>query len=281
MPQKNQIITLITGLSGAGISTALKGMEDIGFEVFDNFPVSLIRPLLQDKQHNEKPIAIGLNSRTRGFIVGTVMEIANEIGAKIIFLNCDTQTLETRFTETRRQHPLAGIKGVLYGITKEQKLLKPLRETADLVIDTSALSIHDLRRILKGHFDIDGTDTLNIGLVSFGFKNGTPRMAEMIMDVRFLQNPHWVTHLKPLTGKDKDVAAYIKEDVSYEKFINRFTELLETLLPRYAEEGKKYLTIAIGCTGGKHRSVHVVETLKPVIENNGFKVSISHRDIEK
>ncbi len=276
MPNKNQLI-IVTGLSGAGMSSALKALEDVGYEVLDNFPISMMDELLAEK--TSRPIAIGIDSRTRNFDALKLKEAVKTHDATLCFMTCKLSVLQTRFTETRRKHPLAQDRPVSDGINKEIGLLKPLQGSADLIIDTTDLSIHDLRRLLAGHFAVEGAQKLSVTLTSFGFKNGVPREADIVMDVRFLKNPHWDKDLKPLTGQNSKVASYIKEDESFDSFIADFQSLLEPLLERYTHEGKSYLTIAIGCTGGKHRSVFVVETLNEWLADLGVKTHIHHRDM--
>ncbi len=280
MSKSDNSIIIVTGLSGAGMSSALKALEDLGYEVLDNFPVSMIDPLLQDSD-NTKPIAIGIDTRTRGFDPDTILETVQGIGATLVFLSADEQVLQKRFTETRRKHPLATDRPVSAGIRKELELLYSLRDQADVMLDTTNLTIHDLRRTMEGQFSLHGASALTLTLMSFGFKYGVPREADLVMDVRFLKNPHWVEELKNQTGQDAPVGTYIEEDESFAPFIENFKKLLTPLLPRYAHEGKSYLTIAVGCTGGKHRSVYTVETLKPWLENQGFPLHIKHRDMDR
>lgn len=268
----------MTGLSGAGISSALKSLEDLGYEVFDNFPLEFIGGLIE--QDPNKPIAIGIDSRVRNFSPDSIVKKKNKIGAQLVYITCDNTTLLKRFTETRRKHPLAKDRPVEDGIRKERRLLEGLKEEADLLIDTSDLSIHDLRRLLEGHYAIDSKKRLTVTLVSFGFRNGIPREADIVMDVRFLRNPHWDKDLKPLTGQTEEVGNYIKEDENFESFITNFKNLIEPLLPRYNHEGKSYLTIAIGCTGGKHRSVYCVEALEKWLSSLDVQTFKKHRDLK-
>lgn len=275
---QNNLI-LVTGYSGAGMSSVLKALEDLGLEVFDNFPLPLVKPLISDEQIEPRKIAIGIDTRTRGFSTQNVIETAQNLGAQLLFITCDDHELQRRFTETRRRHPLAKEKSVRVGIEEERRLLETIQYSADLVIDTTTLSIHDLRHILEGHFAIQPQKELTVTLMSFGFKHGTPREADIIMDVRFVENPHWVEKLRPLTGRDKEVGAHIEKDPNYGEFIKNFRALIEPLLPRYAHEGKKYLTIAIGCTGGRHRSVYTVEKLAKWLKKTGSLTHIEHRDL--
>lgn len=280
MPNKileKQKLVIVTGLSGAGMSSALKALEDTGYEVLDNFPLALIDQLIE--KPSDKPVAIGVDSRTRNFSAAKLKKAVKDHNAELVFVTCKHSVLQKRFTETRRKHPLAKDRPVSDGIHKEQELLKPIKEQADLVIDTTEFSIHDLRRVIEGHFALKNNQRLTVTLVSFGFRNGVPREADIVMDVRFLKNPHWEKSLKPLTGKDKEVGDYITSDESFTPFLKNFQNLLEPLLKRYNDEGKSYLTIAVGCTGGKHRSVFTVEKMESWFKKLGLKTNIKHRDI--
>lgn len=270
----------VTGLSGAGMSSALKILEDLGYEVFDNFPLSLLDSLIAGGGH-KKPIAIGIDTRTRDFDPQDIITKVQQLSARLIFITCDEAELQRRYTETRRRHPLAADRPVSAGIKREFALLHPLRDIADPVIDTTSLSVHDLRRVLDGVFPRGARSGLTVTLQSFGFKNGLPREADIVMDVRFLKNPHWEADLKPLTGKDERVRKYVESDPAFGDFIHNFKALIEPLLERYRLEGKSYLTIALGCTGGKHRSVVVAETLAPWAQQKGIMLAVEHRDINR
>jgi UPF0042 nucleotide-binding protein len=274
-------IVFVTGLSGAGMSSALGMLQDLGYEVFDNFPLSLVEPLLNDTAAPPRPIAFGIDSRSRGFDPRAVMQASERLGAALVFLTADEGVLQKRFTETRRRHPLAEDRPVSAGIKKEQSLLHPMKDLADPIIDTTELSIHDLRRVIAAHFSLDDEPTLSVTVMSFGFKHGIPRESDIVMDVRFLRNPHWVDALRPLTGLDAPVAKYVEEDGGYHDFISDFKTMIAKLLPRYRAEGKSYLTLAIGCTGGHHRSVHIAQVLAGWLESQGVAVSVDHRDIER
>lgn len=279
MTDRKNPTLIVTGLSGAGMSSCLKHLEDLGYEVFDNFPLALVGPLLDDPGFRDRPIAIGIDTRTRGFDPEAVKDAVRTHRAKLVFVTADEMVLQKRFTETRRRHPLAQDRPASAGIKKEQEWLYDLRERADEVIDTSMLSVHELRRVLEDRFGLGDRGKLTVTLMSFGYKHGMPRDADIVMDIRFLQNPHWVPELKPLTGLDAAVGAYIEQDAALDPFLTRFRALMEPLLPRYAHEGKSYLTVALGCTGGRHRSVYIVEQLKPWLENQGFVTHIFHRDV--
>lgn len=270
---------IVTGLSGAGMSSALKVLEDLGYEVFDNFPLPLVDELLAKTKEDGKPVALGIDTRTRGFDPQRMMQKVQQYNARLLFVTADETVLQKRFTETRRVHPLAADRPVSAGIKKELALLYPLREIADPLVDTTELSIHDLRRVLTGHFGVNKNGNLNITLLSFGFKNGLPREADIVMDVRFLKNPHWEPDLKPMTGQDKPVQDYVAGDAAFKPFLESLKNLLEPLFERYRHEGKNYLTVAIGCTGGKHRSVFVVETLQEWLQQKGVNPSAEHRDL--
>ena len=274
-------LVIVTGLSGAGMSSVLKSLEDFGYEVIDNCPLSLIDPLLAEKNSKTHRIALGIDTRTRGFSSDSLLETAQRVKAKILFITCDRHELQRRFSETRRRHPMAGDKDVVAGIKQERNMLRHIREAADTVIDTTEFSIHDLRHVLEGHFISGGEKKLTVSLLSFGFKHGEPRGIDMMMDVRFLRNPHWDENLRPKTGRDKAVGKYIEEDPDFEKFMKNFQKLLKPLLPRYIKEGKNYLTIAVGCTGGRHRSVYIVENLDLWLREQGIFTHVVHRDLEK
>ncbi len=271
----------ITGLSGAGLSSALKILEDLGYEVFDNFPLPLLDSLLGGKTNPAKPIAIGIDTRTRGFDPQAIIAKVKALGARLFLITSDEAVLQKRFSETRRKHPLASDRPVSAGIKKELALLYDLREIADSIIDTTELSIHDLRRVISGLCGDQRNNKLALTILSFGFKNGLPREADIVMDVRFLKNPHWDETLKPLTGKDKAVQEFIAKDQSLKPFLKNLQTLLEPLMDSYVKEGKSYLTIAIGCTGGKHRSVFVAEKMSEWVQQKGVTSTTEHRDINR
>lgn len=275
---KKKQTLIVTGLSGAGISSALKSLEDLGYEVFDNFPLEFIDGLIE-KDPN-KPIAIGIDSRTRNFSPADILEKSKSIKAELIYITCDDSVLQKRFTETRRKHPLAKDRTVEDGIIKEKELMAPLHAATQIVIDTSELSIHDLRRILEGHFSLSEEQRFTVTVMSFGFRNGVPREADIVMDVRFLKNPHWDSDLRSKTGLEKEIGAYIETDENLEPFIENFKNLITPLLPRYNHEGKSYLTIAIGCTGGKHRSVYCTEKLHEWLISSKVTAFKKHRDLK-
>jgi UPF0042 nucleotide-binding protein len=281
---------LVTGISGAGRSSALKMFEDMGYEAVDNMPLSLLAALSAGR--DRRSLAIGVDIRTRNFDVAAVLEALARLiappgddgggfDARIVFLDSTDDVLRRRFTETRRPHPLALDRPVMDGISHERALLAGLRERADLVIDTTELSPGDLRRLLAGHFALDAAPGPKVFVTSFSYRHGIPREADLVFDVRFLANPHYKPALKPLTGRDADCAAFIEADPAWAPFFDALTRLFGVLLPGYAREGKAYLTVAVGCTGGRHRSVFVAERLAAWLAGSRHKVDVIHRDVDK
>jgi UPF0042 nucleotide-binding protein len=279
-------LVLVTGLSGAGRSSALAILEDEGFEAVDNLPLSLL-PALMALDPDERPdrIAVGVDLRTRdfdsSFFFTQLDQLSQDpkITLRVVFLDCDTDVLIRRFTETRRRHPLATDRPVADGIRLERAYMLPIRGRADVVIDTSELALGIFRQILLDELAFDQRNRMTVTVVSFGFRKGLPREADLVFDVRFLANPHYVAELRPKTGLDADVAAYVAADPEFEGFFGRMVGLIEPLLPRYEAEGKSYLTIALGCTGGKHRSVHTADRLASWLKSQGTPVTLRHRDI--
>ncbi|HYD68700.1 RNase adapter RapZ [Azospirillum sp.] len=285
--QERRRILIVTGMSGAGMSITLKALEDLGYESVDNLRLSLVDALVQQGEPGHRPLAIVIDSRTRDFSADAFLDHLQALKARpdldvrLLFLDCGDEVLQRRFTETRRRHPLATDRPVPDGIQRERVLLAPLRERADVTIDTTQLSIHDLRRLAAGHFALEAQPALQVFVTSFSFRAGVPREADLVFDVRFLTNPHWDPTLRPLTGLDAPVAERVAGDPDYEQFFRHLTDLLRPLLPRYNQEGKSYLTIAVGCTGGRHRSVFVAERLAGWLRGLGLKVGLNHRDLER
>lgn len=275
------VLVLVTGMSGAGRSTALKVLEDSGFEAVDNLPLSLLGAVTAAPA---KPLALGLDTRTRGFSVEHILAGLDGLRERgewrpaLVFMTCDDDVLQRRYTETRRRHPLATDRPVQDGIAIERRLLAPLLDAADLVIDTSDLAQADLRRLLRASFAGDDQGGLTINVLSFSYRQGVPREADLVVDVRFLRNPYYDPALRPLDGTDPAVGAYVEADPDYPQFFDNLTRLVGPLLPRYQAEGKSYLTIAVGCTGGRHRSVYTAERLRAWLGSLGLKVALGHRD---
>lgn len=279
-------LVLVTGMSGAGRSTALRVLEDEGYEAIDNLPLSLLEAVVNEVGL-QRPIAIGVDIRTRDFAVGPVLEQLDRLTANprfaitLLFVDCEDEVLGRRFTETRRRHPLAQGRPVADGIAAERRLVAPLRERADLMIDSSYLTPADFRQQLLGRFGLDATPGMSVFVTSFSFRQGLPREADLVFDVRFLANPHYDPDLKPLSGQDAAVGAYVERDSGFAPFFTQLTAMLDGLLPRYEREGKSYLTIAVGCTGGRHRSVFVAERLAAWLGADGRQVHLAHRDIAR
>ncbi|MGD1879268.1 MAG: RNase adapter RapZ [Kiloniellaceae bacterium] len=279
-------LVLVTGMSGAGRSSALNVLEDEGYEAIDNLPLSLLTAVVNEVGL-QRPIALGVDIRTRDFAVGPVLDQLDRLTANprfaitLLFVDCDDEVLGRRFTETRRRHPLAQGRPVADGIAAERRLVAPLRERADLLIDSSLLTPADLRQQLLGRFGLESTLGMSVFVTSFSFRQGLPREADLVFDVRFLANPHYDQALKPLSGQDDAVAAYVERDPGFAPFFAQLTAMLEGLLPRYEREGKSYLTIALGCTGGRHRSVFTAERLAAWLTGRGRPVHLAHRDIAR
>jgi UPF0042 nucleotide-binding protein len=281
---------LVTGLSGAGRGTALHALEDLGYVAVDNVPLPLLGDLMRSTAGSLRemaaPLAFGVDTRTYGFdaknLVRRLQQLRNrpDMAARLLYLDCDTETLQRRYTESRRPHPMAPDRPVVDGIVDERRQISWMRDSADVVIDTSALSPHQFKQILAGHFSLGKQAGMRISVMSFSYRRGVPREADLVFDVRFLKNPHYVPELKELTGADHPVAAFIATDPDYEPFIGRLEGLIGPLLPRFDAEGKSYLTIAVGCTGGRHRSIAVAERLADWLRSTGRSVTLVHRDTE-
>jgi RNase adapter protein RapZ len=274
-------LVIATGLSGSGKSYVNKCLEDMGYFCVDNLPLELVEPLLDHV--SRRLVGVILDVRNPGF-AARFPEILARVrrrcpGTRLLFLDASEESLIRRFSETRRPHPLAGDNSLLAALRHEREMLKDVRGVADVVVDTSALTVHELRSVIQKTFVGDpGRARMVISFTSFGYKFGTPHDADLIFDVRFLANPHFVPELKSKTGLDPAVAAYIEKDPETEAFLSRLTNFLDYLVPRFEKEHKSYLSIGIGCTGGKHRSVYIAERLAQLLEQKGFPVRISHRD---
>jgi len=281
---------IVTGMSGAGRATALRALEDFGYVAVDNVPLPLLGDLMRSTAGSPgelaAPIAFGIDTRTYGFDAHDLarrmqeLRLRADLAPRLLYLDCDTETLQRRYTESRRPHPLAPDRPVADGIADERRMIGRLRDSADLVIDTSTLAPHQFKQVLLGHFALGAAAGMRIAVMSFSYRRGVPREADLVFDVRFLKNPHYVPELKPLTGLDEAVAAFIETDPDYRPFIDRLEGLIGPLLPRFDAEGKSYLTIAIGCTGGRHRSVAVAKRLADWLRKTGRSVSLSHRDTD-
>jgi UPF0042 nucleotide-binding protein len=285
-PSRPQRILLVTGLSGAGKSTVLKTLEDLGWETVDNLPLSLLDPLLATPPsagtERGRPLALGLDSRTRGFKAERLVKQIKEVGkarpVETLYLDCAAPELIRRYSETRRRHPLAPDRPAIDGVAEERELTAPLKRWADHILDTTDTDVNALQQQIRDRFGSD-SDSPTLTIMSFGFARGVPRNADIVLDMRFLRNPHWEKELRDLTGLDAAVGAYVAGDEAYENALTRIEELILTLLPRYRAEGKSYVSIAFGCTGGRHRSVHVAERVAARLRAAGFSPSLDHRDL--
>jgi UPF0042 nucleotide-binding protein len=281
-------VVLVTGLSGAGRASILRHLEDLGFETVDNPPLDLLEELVGD---GDQPLAAGVDTRSRGFDSDQVLltlarlRLRPDIAVTLVYVTAEDAVLLRRFSETRRRHPLApgGSLGsrVADGIAREQALMAPLRDAADMVVDTSDLPLPALRQMIERRFRREGTPGLLIHVQSFAFPRGLPREADLVFDVRFLRNPHYVPALKPQTGRDAAVTAYVEADPDFQGFWGRLVGFVDPLLPRYVAEGKKYLTVALGCTGGRHRSVLVAERLADHLRTLGWRADVTHRELDE
>ncbi len=285
-PPRAQRLVLVTGPSGAGRGTAIKVLEDLGFESIDNLPLTLL-PRLLDGPPLARPLALGIDPRNRDFTTEAFIALTDtiagtpELAAEVLYLDCREDVLLRRFSETRRRHPLAPDDSPEIGIARELDMLAPIRARAGTLIDTSELSPHDLRDELLDRFDVAGETRLPVSVQSFSYKRGLPGGADMVVDVRFLRNPYWDPDLRPLDGRTPVVAGYIEADPRFAPFFEQIVQLADLLLPAYLDEGKTHFAIGFGCTGGRHRSVAVAERLAKALAGKGWQVSIRHRELER
>jgi len=282
---KNGRIFIITGMSGAGKSQALKSFEDLGFYCIDNLPISLIPQfagLVGDRRYL-KNVALGIDIREGRFFKDFVRTLDNlgKLGLdyKVVFLDASDEVLMQRFSETRHRHPLG--KNIAAAVKEERRILTDLKARANKVIDTSRLTLGELKEMLSGMMELKRTAEMKLSVISFGYKYGIPLDADIVMDVRFLPNPYYVPALRKKTGLDAPVGNYLKGKPGFRIFLNGYTDQIKALLPLYIKEGKSYLTIAIGCTGGRHRSVYITSEIAKKLAAGGFSVSEYHRDIRK
>jgi UPF0042 nucleotide-binding protein len=283
-------IVVITGLSGAGKTLAVRAFEDMGYFCIDNLPVALI-PVFADlcarTRHEIRRAALVVDVREGTFlkefpVIYDALRRGEGRRPRLLFFEADDDALIRRFSETRRPHPLAGEGTLEEGIRRERQALAPLRDRADLIIDSSRFNVHQLRRYIQEHFAAKpGASPLAIAVVSFGYKHGVPSESDLLFDTRFLPNPFFVDDLRGKTGLDREVVAYLEAVAEYRDFERRIVDLLAFLIPRYIREGKSYLTVAIGCTGGRHRSVALAEAVSAALRDHGYAVKASHRDLEK
>ncbi|EBA12156.1 RNase adapter RapZ [Roseobacter sp. CCS2] len=279
-------VVLVTGPSGAGRSTAIRALEDLGYEVIDNLPLSLLPRLLEGPPPT-RPLALGVDVRNRDFSTSALIDTIDrltgkgKLTAQVLYMDAAEEELVRRYSETRRRHPLAPAGSPLQGIAAERELLIPIRARADVLIDTTGLSPHDAKAEVEKWFETGDGRKLGVTLHSFSYKRGLPRGMDIIMDCRFLQNPHWVETLRDLDGRDPDVAKYVAADPRFPAFFDQVKGLADLLLPAHRDEGKAHLSIGFGCTGGKHRSVAMTEKLAEALAQDGWHVSKRHRELER
>jgi UPF0042 nucleotide-binding protein len=280
--------TIITGQSGAGRSEAAKSFEDLGYFVVDNLPPALIGKMAELASASGNPARVAIVADVRGGVFFTELSRGLQdlkelkISYRILFLDASDEDLVNRYEATRRRHPLAPADRVVEGIRKERLMMQSLKEGADLIIDTSGMTPHDLRDRVRDIFASHPEETrVQVSLITFGYKYGLPRDADLVFDVRFLPNPHWIERLRPLPGTHPEVCAYVTGQKGYDEFMRKLRSLFNTLVPGYVREGKAYLTIAIGCTGGRHRSVVVANELARYFQGHGHSVRVDHRDLDR
>jgi UPF0042 nucleotide-binding protein len=280
-----RLLVVVSGLSGAGHSTALKALEDLGFEAIDNLPLALLEPLLEQHATSRSRIAVGIDVRTRDLIpeamLGNLHHLAERQGFQLdlLFLECSDAVLVRRFSTTRRRHPLEAADALPASIARERTFLHPLRMVAGQIINTTELSPQDLKGLLAMRYALPDAQGLVLQVVSFSFRRGLPPAADMVFDVRFLRNPHYVPALSEQTGLNAAVGAYIREDLLFAPFVQQLEDLLQTCLEGWTREGKSYATLAFGCSGGKHRSVYTGETVAHWLRTAGWPVSVQHLEI--
>ena len=279
-----QRILLVTGLSGAGKSTALQVLEDLGWEAIDNFPIRLLNRLVGASAENSR-LAIGVDSRTRGFVPAKIIDLfkkydgREDVEVTTMFIDCGSGELERRYNETRRPHPMARGRPAHDGIKAERELLEPLRRWADIVVDTTDYATNQLQQTVREHFAGDAESEMTVTVSSFGFARGVPPLADLMFDMRFLDNPHWVAGLREQTGLDAPVGEHIAADPAFAPAFARIIDLLTEVMPRYAAQGRSYLNIAFGCTGGRHRSVYSAERAAEALREAGFSPTVIHRNL--
>jgi UPF0042 nucleotide-binding protein len=283
---QNKRLVLITGPSGAGRSTSIRTLEDLGFEAIDNLPLSLLPRLLEGPPLGSD-LALGLDVRNRDFSVNALIEGIDRLASvpniapEVLYLDCRRDVLLRRYSETRRRHPLAPAENPDQGIARELDLLVPIKARADILIDSSDMTPHDLKAEVERLFAGESGRHLAVSVNSFSYKRGLPRGMDMVFDCRFLRNPYWDENLRGLDGRSSGVAAYVSSDERFEDFFQRVLDLTEMLLPAYRDEGKAHFAIGFGCTGGQHRSVAIAEKLSKALADHGWQVSTRHREIER
>lgn len=287
--RKKLQLLLVTGLLGSGKTTALRQLEDLGWEMIDNFPLRFLKRQIDDLTEEERahaPTAIGFDARTRDFVPRKFLsyldrlETREDVSVTLLFLDCAGQELERRYNETRRPHPLGQGRPVHEALAAERDLLAKLRQRADFVIDTTRFSSNDLQQAIREHFSPGSPRRMALTVTSFGFARGIPPVADLVFDMRFLDNPHWDEELRPLTGEDEPVARHIENDPAFGEAYAKIEDLILTLLPLYEKQGRGYLTVAFGCTGGRHRSVYTARRMTEKLRASGYAPTLIHRTLK-
>jgi len=284
--QSLPLVVIVTGMSGAGRTTAINALEDLGFEALNNFPLVLVDRLIKPADDAPRQIAIGVETRTRGFSTRALTGLVERLrrrqgtGALLVFLDCSDEMLLNRFNQTRRRHPLAPEEDVATGIARERDLLAEVRARADVVLDTSEMTPHGLKAEIESRFAHQLTADMAVSVQSFSYKRGAPAEADMVLDCRFLRNPYWQVELRKLDGRDERIQGFVREDPLFGAFFEKLCEMLLMLLPAYEAEGKAYFCVALGCTGGRHRSVTVGELIAARLRAEGWPIALRHRELE-
>jgi UPF0042 nucleotide-binding protein len=284
---KSSELVILTGMSGSGKLSALKAFEDLGYYSVDNLPLELIPRFAdlvrQSAEIERAALVVDVREGIRlDRFPAILKKVRKVLSTRVVFLEASEDALVRRFSETRRPHPMGRGQTVVHGIRAERKRLDPIRNVADILLDTTKFNVHELRAHINAQFEREDSDrTLTIASTSFGFKNGVPTEADLVFDVRFLPNPHFIPEFRPLTGRHPKVAKYIRSFPQTQEFLDKTTDMLKFLLPHYIEEGKSYLTVAFGCTGGQHRSVFLAEEMKKRLTAEGYRVKSAHRDMPR
>lgn len=285
--ENKENVLLITGISGSGKSLALKVFEDLGYETIDNLPLRFLEPVVISHRNFQTPLAVSIDVRTRGFSYEYFLSEYKKlsqiktINIKLVYFDCDDEVITRRYNETRRLHPLATERPVIEGIKMERKLVSPIKEHADRIIDTSQLLPAELRGQLLRSFSPETDPHFSIFITSFSYRHGLPREADIVFDARLLKNPYYIHELRPLSGEDKAVKKYIEQDSALPSFLASIKSLLEQSIPRFQADGRNYLTIGVGCTGGQHRSVYVAKSLNEWLQKSNYQIKLKHRDLKK
>jgi len=283
MATQHPRLVLVTGPSGAGRSSAINVLEDLGFEAIDNIPLGLVERLFSDRRL-DRPLALGLDTRNRDFSPDALTKLLDQLEAhdpELLYIDCRRDILQRRYSETRRRHPMAPEESAIIGIDRELELLTSVKDRADILLNTSELTVHTLRDALQSFFASENQSLLALTVQSFSYKRGLPSGLDIVYDCRFLSNPYWREELRTLDGRSVKVGEFIQQDERFAPFFDKLNDMVQFLLPAYRDEGKAHLSIGFGCTGGQHRSVFVTEKLSEALAQRGWQVSIRHRELDR